>query len=63
MPVRTAACAISNAGPRRGSLRPIELAFAGDVLVFLAGTLDAILELAPIVGELLGHFIGSARRA
>jgi hypothetical protein len=29
--------------------------------VFLAGTLDAIFELAPIVRELFGHFIGSAR--
>jgi hypothetical protein len=29
--------------------------------MFLAGTLDAILELAPIVRELFGHFVGSAR--
>ena len=32
-----------------------------DALVFLAGTLDAIFELAPIVRELLGYFVGSAR--
>jgi hypothetical protein len=30
--------------------------------MFLAGTLDAILELAPIVRELLDHLVGSARR-
>jgi hypothetical protein len=30
--------------------------------VLFAGTLDATLELAPIVRELLGHFVGSARR-
>jgi hypothetical protein len=29
--------------------------------MFLASTLDAILELAPIVRELFGHFVGSAR--
>ena len=28
--------------------------------MFLAGTLDAILEFAPIVRELFGHFVGSA---
>jgi len=27
--------------------------------MFLAGTLDAILEFAPIVRELFGHFVGS----
>jgi hypothetical protein len=30
--------------------------------MLLTGVLDAILELAPIVRELLGHFVGSARR-
>jgi hypothetical protein len=39
------------------SSRLSQLAFARDALVFLAGTLDAILELAPIVRELLGHFV------
>ena len=29
--------------------------------MFLTGTLDAILELAPIVRKLFGHFVGSAR--
>jgi hypothetical protein len=29
--------------------------------MFLAGTLDAIRELSPIVRELLGHLVGSAR--
>jgi hypothetical protein len=29
--------------------------------MFLTGTLDAILELAPIVRELFGHFVGSPR--
>jgi hypothetical protein len=29
--------------------------------VFLAGTLDAVLELAAIVRELLGHFVDPAR--
>jgi hypothetical protein len=43
----------------QGLLRPIQLAFSGDALMFLAGTLDAIFELAPIVRQLLGHFVGS----
>jgi len=30
--------------------------------MFFAGTLDAILELAPIVRELFGHLVRSARR-
>jgi hypothetical protein len=30
--------------------------------MFFAGIPDAILELAPIVRELFGHFVGSARR-
>jgi hypothetical protein len=29
--------------------------------MLLAGTLDPILELSPIVRELLGHLVGSAR--
>jgi hypothetical protein len=45
----------------QGLLRPIQLAFSGNALMFLAGTLDAIFELAPIVRQLLGHFVGSAR--
>jgi hypothetical protein len=44
-----------------GSSRPCQLAFARDALMFLAGTLDAILELAPVVREMLGHLVGSAR--
>jgi hypothetical protein len=43
------------------ALWPGELAFSGDALMFFAGTLDAIFELAPIVRELFGHFVGSAR--
>jgi hypothetical protein len=38
-----------------------ELAFEGDALMFLAGTLDSVLELAAIVGELIGHFVDPAR--
>ena len=44
-----------------GLLWPGELAFARDTLMFLTGTLDAILELAPIVRKLFGHFVSSAR--
>jgi hypothetical protein len=46
-------------GAGAGPLWPGELAFARDALMFLTGTLDAILELAPIVRELFGHFVGS----
>jgi hypothetical protein len=44
----------------RAALWPGQLAFARDALMFLTGTLDAILELAPIVRELFDHFVGSA---
>jgi hypothetical protein len=46
------------AGDHHGLVRSLSPA----TRLFLAGTLDAILELAPIVRELLDHLVGSARR-
>ena len=37
-------------------------AFPHDPLMLFACALDAIFELAPIVGELLGHGVGPARQ-
>jgi hypothetical protein len=45
---------------RLSALCLAQFAFQRDALVFFAGTLDAILELAAIVRELLGHFVGPA---
>jgi hypothetical protein len=46
-------------GPLMLCLR--QFAFPHDALMLFACTLDAIFELAPIVRELLGHGVGSAR--
>jgi hypothetical protein len=42
-------------------LGPGKFAFPGDTLMLFTGALDAILELAPIVGELFSHFVSPAR--
>jgi hypothetical protein len=39
-------------------LRLDQLAFLRDALMLFVCTFDAIFELAPIVWELLGHFVG-----
>jgi hypothetical protein len=39
-----------------------EFAFARNSLVFFARALDEIFELAPVVRELLGHFVSAAGR-
>jgi hypothetical protein len=41
-------------------LRLDQLAFLRDALMLFVCTFDAIFELAPIVWELLGHFVGPA---
>src|SRR6266446_10433836 len=47
-------------GPLMLCLR--QCAFPHDPLMLFACALDAIFELAPIVGELLGHGVGPARQ-
>ena len=44
-----------------GQLEPREFAFSCDSFVFFARALDEIFELAPVVRELLGHFVSAAR--
>ena len=55
----TALAAAHAGGPLMLCLR--QFAFPHDALMLFACTLDAIFELAPIVRELLGHGVGSAR--
>ena len=45
-----------------GQLEPREFAFSCDSFVFFARALDEIFELAPVVRELLGHFVSAAGR-
>jgi hypothetical protein len=49
----------AHSGRRKASCP--QLAFAHDPLMIFAGTLYEILELVPIVRELFGHFVDSAR--
>jgi hypothetical protein len=51
----------SRDGPA-GTLQLREFAFARNSLVFFARALDEIFELAPVVRELLGHFVSAAGR-
>ena len=60
MPSPAAISVCTSSGHNASALWPGQLAFARDALMFLTGTLDAILELAPIVRELFDHFVGSA---
>jgi hypothetical protein len=46
---------------RAARLRLGQFAFSRDALMVFVRTLDAIFELAAIVRELLGHFVGPAR--
>jgi hypothetical protein len=63
---RTAAsgadCLTASRDEPAGTLQLREFAFARNSLVFFARALDEIFELAPVVRELLGHFVSAAGR-